>query len=198
MYSEIIYNPEIIESLAPDEIIKILERATEILTEEPAYIKLNASEGEAVFIGDIHGDFSTTKHTVKNFFQQSNLNLIFLGDYIDREPEPEGSLYNLVYLCLLKINFPDRIFILKGNHEAHYSVYCHPYEFDSELIDIFGSIGIKIHDSAVSLFKEMPLMIQTINGVVASHAGFPLHGQKIDDKSRRDLIIDILWSDASV
>lgn len=198
MYSEIIHNPESIKSLEPDEIIKILERATEILTEEPPYIKLNASEGEAVFIGDTHGDFSTTKYTVKKFFQQGNVNLIFLGDYIDRETEPEGSLYNLVYLCLLKINFPDKIFILKGNHEAHYSVYCYPYEFDSELLDIFGKTGIKIHDAAVSLFKEMPLMIQTINGVVASHAGFPLHGQKIDDKSRRDLIIDILWSDASV
>lgn len=196
MQLEILYNPELIENLKPDDIIQVFKNTTKILTQEPPYIKLNFEEGEAIFIGDTHGDFSTTKYIVKKFFQQQNKNyLIFLGDYIDREPEPEGSLYNLIYLCLLKISFPDRIFLLKGNHEAHYSVFCYPYEFDKELIDIFGSTGAKIHDAAISLFKEMPLMLQTINGVVASHAGFPLHGQQINDKSKQDLIVEILWSD---
>lgn len=199
MQLEVLYNPELIENLEPDSIIQVFKTTTEILKQEHPYIKLNFVEGEAVFVGDTHGDFSTTKYIVKRFFLQETKNcLIFLGDYIDREPEPEGSLYNLLYLCLLKLNFPDRIFLLKGNHEAHYSVFCYPYEFDKELIDIFGKTGIKIHDTAISLFREMPLMIQTTNGIVASHAGFPFHGQQIDDKSKQDLILEILWTDAAI
>lgn len=199
MQLEVLYNPELIENLEPESIIQVFKTATEILRQEPPYIELNFLEGEAVFVGDTHGDFSITKYIVKRFFLQESKNyLIFLGDYIDREPEPEGSLYNLLYLCLLKINFPDRVFLLKGNHESHYAVFCYPYEFDKELIEIFGSTGSKIHDAAIFLFREMPLMIKTINGVVASHAGFPFHGQPIDDKSEKELIIEILWSDAAI
>ncbi|HHW20858.1 metallophosphoesterase family protein [Thermodesulfovibrio thiophilus] len=199
MLLEALYNPDLLEKLDPDGIIEVFEATTEILRQEPPYVKLNYFEGEAVFAGDTHGDFSTTKYIIKKFLtNKTEQYLIFLGDYIDREPEPEGSLYNLLYLCLLKINIPDRVFLLKGNHEAHYSVFCYPYAFDRELIEIFGNFGIKIHNAAVSLFKEMPLMIKTTNGVIASHAGFPLHGQEINDKSRQDLIIDILWSDADI
>lgn len=197
MLSEVLYNPELLENFDPDSIIEVFKTANEVLKKEPPFINLSFPEGEAIFVGDTHGDFSTTKYIVKRFLQQKNI-LIFLGDYIDREPEPEGSLWNLVYLCLLKINFPDRVFLLKGNHEANYAVECLPYEFDQELIDIFGSTGVKIHDAAVSVFKEMPLMIKTINGVLAAHGGFPMEGQKIDDKSRKDLIIDILWADPQI
>jgi len=199
MLSEVLYNPEKVQEFDPDEIISIFESAYSFLRQEPAFINIAQKEGEVTFVGDTHGDFSVTKLIVKRFLEESeNRYLIFLGDYIDREPEPEGSLYNLIYLCLLKINFPQRVFLLKGNHEAHYSFYFHLYEFDRELIDIFGSFGLKIHNSAVEVFKEMPLMIKTQNGIIASHAGFPLHGQIVNHKSRQDLIIDILWSDPAI
>lgn len=193
------YNSDSLKSFAPDEIIKIFRKTAEILKKEAPLIRLSLSEGEAKFIGDTHGDFSTTKYIVREFLEDTESQyLIFLGDYIDREPEPEGSFLNLLYLCLLKINFPEKVFLLKGNHEANYAVECFPYEFDQELVDIFGSYGFKIHEEAVNVFREMSLMIQTQNGVIAAHGGFPLRGQKINDKSKKDLIIDILWSDPAI
>ncbi len=199
MLLEVLYNPDLLRDFGVQDIIEIFKNVSEVMAKEPAFIKLNIQQGEAMFVGDTHGDFSTTKYIVKKFLNASgNQYLIFLGDYVDREPEPEGSLWNLVYLCLLKINFQARVFLLKGNHEANYAVECFPYEFNEELIELFGSRGTKIHDAAVSVFQEMPLMLQTLNGVVAAHAGFPMRGQKIDDKSRKDLIIDILWADPDV
>ncbi|WP_353683577.1 metallophosphoesterase family protein [Thermodesulfovibrio sp. 3907-1M] len=196
MFSEVLYNTELLNDFEPEDIIEVFKNTTEVLAKEPAFIKPDLQEGKAVFVGDTHGDFSTTKYIVKRFLNASGKQyLVFLGDYVDREPEPEGSLWNLVYLCLLKINFPERVFLLKGNHEANYAVECFPYEFNEELIEIFGSTGVKIHEAAVSVFKEMPLMLQTLNGVVAAHGGFPMRGQKIEDKSREDLIMDILWAD---
>jgi len=199
MLSEVLYNPEFIKKLLPDEIIEIYQKTGAFLKTDSAFIKLHASQGYVIFAGDTHGDFSTTTYIVKRFIENPDkYYIVFLGDYIDREPEPEGSLWNLTYLCILKINFPERVFLLKGNHEAHYAFYCHPYEFDQELIDIFGSYGVSIHSEAVRLFKEMPLMLQTSNGIVASHGGFPLRGQKVNDKSKEDLIVDILWADAEI
>ncbi len=198
MHSEVIYRPELILKFDPDSIIEVFEQTAKFLSKEPPLLNLKEETGEAIFVGDTHGDFTSTKHVAKKFLGNEKSYLIFLGDYIDREPEPEGSLYNLLYICLLKLNFPDRVFILKGNHEAHYAVFCYPYEFDQVLIHIFGTFGRDIHDVAVEVFKEMPLMIKTQNGVVASHAGFPLQEQQINEKSRRDLILDILWADAEI
>lgn len=199
MLSEALYNPVLLKELEPEKIIEIFNEAANSLKKDAPFIKLNYWEGEITFVGDTHGDFTTTQYIVKRFLSSPEQKyIVFLGDYIDREPEPEGSLYNLLYLCLLRINFPETVFLLKGNHEANYAVLCYPYEFEEELVSIFGSFGFKIHKSAVSVFKEMPLMIQTKNGVVASHAGFPLRAQQIDDKSREDLIIDILWSDPAI
>lgn len=198
MLSEVIYNPDIVRNFEPEKIIDSLILGAEILCKEPPFLTLKVENGKAIFVGDTHGDFSVTKQIARRFLKERENYLIFLGDYIDREPEPEGSLYNLLYLCLLKVNFPERVFLLKGNHEAHYSVFCSPYEFDITLIEIFGNYGNKIHKAAIEFFKEMPLMLKTENGIIASHAGFPMHGQAVNDKSRRDLVIDILWADAQI
>lgn len=197
MPSEVLYNSDFL-SHDPEDIIEIFNSCTEILKKDPPFIFLGENQGEIIFIGDTHGDFSTTKFIADSFLKNQVKYLVFLGDYVDREPEPEGSLFNLLYICFLKINFPNRVFILKGNHEANYAVCCHPYEFEQNLIDIFGKRGREIHKYAVELFKEMPLMFQSSNGIVASHAGFPMGRQKIDDKSREDLILDILWADADI
>ncbi len=195
MLSEVVSNPDLVREFGPDDIIESLSKAKEVLFEEPPFLNLKSSEGEAIFIGDTHGDFRVTKHITQRFIKESDKLLIFIGDYIDREPEPEGAIYNVVFLCILKTLFPNRVYLLKGNHEAHYAVFCYPYEFDKVLIDTFGSFGVKIHKIAVEVFREMPLMIKTKNGVIASHAGFPMNSKLIDDKSRRDLILDILWAD---
>jgi hypothetical protein len=196
MFLEILSNPDLIREFDLEEIEEVFISAIEVLKKEPPFLYLNAFKGEAVFIGDTHGDFLVSKYIARKYSPETDRYLIFLGDYIDREPEPEGALYNLLYLCFLKIKFSDRVFLLKGNHEANYAVSCYPYEFDQILIELFGAKGRQLHSITTQLFKEMPLMIKTENGIVASHAGFPLHGQKVDDKSREDLIIDILWADA--
>lgn len=198
MHLEDLYNHGLIVSFEPEEVIETFISGKKILNKEPPFLHLKAQTGEAIFIGDTHGDFSATRYIANRFIKNSDKYLIFLGDYIDREPEPSGSFFNLLYLCLLKIHFPDRVFLLKGNHEAHYSVFCSPYEFEENLIDIFGNHGFKIHNIVTEFFREIPLMLKTGNGIIASHAGFPMHGQSIDDKSRKDLIIDILWADADV
>jgi predicted phosphodiesterase len=66
-------------------------------------------------IGDLHQDensFFAILETTR-FFEE-DINLIFLGDYIDRGKNP-WLINKLLYL---KNEFKDRVFLLRGNHET--------------------------------------------------------------------------------
>jgi protein phosphatase len=105
---KIVNNPDEVTSLNRNEIEESLWQVKQIFNKERALVDL---DGDVVFVGDTHGDFETTKSIVKNFFDADYL--VFLGDYIDREPVQWGSIYNITYLLLLKYRFPKKIIFLK-------------------------------------------------------------------------------------
>ena len=81
-------------------------------------------------IGDIHGMYEKLKKLMdKVKFDPTEDLLIFLGDYIDRGPQP---LECLNYVMRMQEQFPQRVICLKGNHEA----MCTNYYWFKE--DIFG------------------------------------------------------------
>jgi len=190
----IIDDPDLVASLDEMDIEEYLERVNLVLKTENALIEL---DGNVVFIGDTHGDFETTKVIVHRFFDMDHL--VFLGDYIDREPIKWGSIYNITYLLILKICYPEKIFLLKGNHECNYAIPCFPYEFEGEIIQRFGSS--KLHDKYVEAFSAMPLMVQA-NNVYAAHGGI-LKGADLErlrkvEKNDIQAIESIVWSDPKI
>lgn len=190
----VIYNPDNVASLDEREIEECLERVIPIVEKEKAMVEL---DGNAAFVGDTHGDFETTKSIVKRFFDDSNL--VFLGDYIDREPARWGSIYNITYLLSLKCRYPEKIFLLKGNHECNYDIPCVPYEFEGEIIQRFGSL--RLHKKYVEVFSSMPLMVLTKN-IFAAHGGI-LKGANLErliKLEKNDLIAirSIVWSDPTI
>ena len=103
-------------SFSKELIRQTVGRAGAIMLKEPNLVKL---DGKATIVGDIHGQFFDLCAMIRKIDQISdddeNNKLLFLGDYVDRGPYgPEVVLY----LLTLKIRYPDKVVLLRGNHES--------------------------------------------------------------------------------
>jgi len=192
--NKILKKPDNVAYLHKDEILGILRTVTPHFEEEKALIEL---DGKIAFIGDIHGDFSIMKAIVKQFFDYDHL--VFLGDYIDREPVKWGSIHTITYLLLLKCCFPKKIILLKGNHECNYLIPCFPYQFKDELFQRFRSS--ELHTGFTKAFSEMPLMVLS-HRIFAAHGGIikgvDLQGLKKIEKNDTTAVEALVWSDPTL
>ena len=192
--NKVIDDPDFVDSLNENEIGTFLGKVKPVLEKEKALIEL---DGKVVFVGDTHGDFNTTKAIIERFFNYDYL--VFLGDYIDREPVKWGSIYNITYLLLLKYSYPEKIILLKGNHECNYIIPCFPYEFEEEIIQRYGSSNL--HNKYTEIFSLMPLIVLA-NNVFAAHGGilkgFDLKSLRNIDKNNATAIEPLVWSDPAL
>jgi hypothetical protein len=97
MKKRVLRDPDCVADFHDDDIVGVLRTVQPLFKEEKALIEL---DGTVVFVGDIHGDFQTTKAIIQSFFDCDHV--VFLGDYIDREPVQWGSILTMTYLLLLK------------------------------------------------------------------------------------------------
>ncbi|MEA2053586.1 MAG: metallophosphoesterase [Candidatus Thermoplasmatota archaeon] len=175
-----------------DELKECIHDVTRIMMKEPSLIEIKE---KIMIAGDTHGDLVVTKAIVKQFFDKGFHYLVFLGDYIDRHPpDTDSSIPNMNYLIFLKREFPEKIILLKGNHETNYAMPCYPYTFREEVENVYPGM----HENYVELFKNMPLMVLS-NKIFAAHGGilkgFNLHALKNTDKNDIYAIESLVWSD---
>lgn len=92
--------------------MKIIKKGIDILKNEPNLIKISEP---VVVVGDIHGQYYDLVHMLNKAGHPSKLNYLFLGDYVDR------GIFGLECIMLLisiKINYPKKFMLLRGNHES--------------------------------------------------------------------------------
>ncbi len=103
------------------------------------------------YIGDTHGAFSEAQTIVRYFERILNhpssksIRIIFLGDYVDRNP---NDLENLTLIIAFWLKYPENVIILRGNHEdIKINQY---YGFIKNLTDTFV-----IEEWVKNLYKEI-------------------------------------------
>ena len=102
-----VYLPQLTET----DILLIIQQASKLFSEEP--IILNISH-DIICVGDLHGHIFDLFRIFNHYGLPPFNRYLFHGDIVDRG---EFSVETLVLLLLLKIQFPDYIYIIRGNHE---------------------------------------------------------------------------------
>ncbi|MBD3230579.1 MAG: hypothetical protein GF329_20535 [Candidatus Lokiarchaeota archaeon] len=196
----ILNNPDLISELKIEEINEIISRANDILKNEPNIVKLNHKKND-LYIGDIHGKFESIK-AIQKLIQQNNYqyygNIVFLGDYVDRGPRQVDSIN---YVLLLKIQFPNKVFLLRGNHET--VSMNKSYGFYNLILREFDE---SIYNSYKKIYGSIPLATSTDTGVLAIHGGVPENIPTLRQLDRIDrftadvdfddlIFMQLLWND---
>lgn len=139
----------------------LFKKVEEILEGEPRLIHL-PSHGKVVFIGDTHGDLDATERIAERYLKEP-YRIVFLGDYVDRGYFSEENIDTLLHL---KLEHPDKIFLLAGNHEGYMVKEFSPANF-------WETLSIGERESYGFLFSKFPLVATSQNGILALHGGLP-------------------------
>lgn len=138
------------------------------IKKEPNLMKVSEP---VVIVGDIHGQYYDLCHMLEKAGDPKNINYLFLGDYVDR-----GIFGTRVLLVLLamKINYPQKVILLRGNHESRSMT--ENFTFRQEVIDQYDE---EIYDLFMELFDSMPLACVIDDKYLAMHGGISPELDKI-------------------
>jgi protein phosphatase len=155
-------------------------------------------------IGDTHGDWRSTQAAMEWFLDAPGERaFVGLGDYVDRAPadSPAGSAVNALYLLSVKARFPERVFLLQGNHEAYRRMPGYPHTLPDEMAARWGE-DRRRYIRLLALLERGPLAAYTPSGAFLAHGGFPsrLATPWTDRFSTVDetLFVELLWRDIAV
>ena len=180
-------------NIKEDECNYVIDKSYEVLQKEDSLLKI---EAPLYICGDIHGQYYDLLRVfdILNYPPQSTF--LFLGDYVDRGKQ---SLECLLLLLSLKIKYPDKIFLLRGNHEC---------EALNKIYGFFDEckrrLSIKCFKKITNLFNIMPISALINENILCMHGGLSKDLQNIEQINKilrpteipdEGLLCDLLWSD---
>ncbi|KAK5947407.1 phosphoprotein phosphatase PP4 catalytic subunit [Knufia obscura] len=109
-------------------------RARELLIEEANVVTVDAP---VTICGDIHGQFHDLMELFRVAGDVPDTSYLFMGDFVDRG---FYSLESFLLLLCLKVRYPDRITLIRGNHESRQITTV--YGFYDECVRKYGSANV--------------------------------------------------------
>jgi len=161
--------------------------------------------GEAIIVGDLHGDLKSLVHILEasNFLSKaksgSDVLLVFLGDYGDR-----GAYSPEVYYVVLKLKemFPERVILMRGNHEGPPDLLASPHDLPIQMKNKFREKGQEAYLKLRELFNHLYTGVIIKERYVLLHGGAPSQAVSISDIAyahethpRERHLEEILWND---
>ncbi|TYH14886.1 hypothetical protein ES288_A05G000500v1 [Gossypium darwinii] len=202
--------------LSEQEVRALCDKAKEILMDES---NVQPVKIPVTICGDIHGQFhdlaelfeleGSTIHSYQpqpmifqlyRFFFFINLldvcpdtNYLFMGDYVDRG---YYSVETVTLLVALKVRYPQRITILRGNHESRQITQV--YGFYDECLRKYGnanvwkslliySVVLKVESEIFCLHGGLSPSIETLDNI--------RNFDRVQEVPHEGPMCDLLWSD---
>ncbi|KAF7070218.1 hypothetical protein CFC21_075760 [Triticum aestivum] len=187
-----------------NEIADLCDSAERIFSSEPSVIKLKAP---IKIFGDLHGQFGDLMRLFDEYGAPSTagdiayIDYLFLGDYVDRG---QHSLETITLLLALKVEYPQNVHLIRGNHEA--ADINALFGFRIECIERMGERdGIWTWHRVNRLFNWLPLAALIEKKIICMHGGIGRsinHIEQIENLQRpitmeagSVVLMDLLWSD---
>ncbi|KAM3724898.1 Serine/threonine-protein phosphatase PP1-gamma [Dirofilaria immitis] len=174
---------------------RMIARSKEILQDECSLLEITVPVN---ICGDIHGQYVDLLRIFQQCGRPPHERYLFMGDYVDRGP---NSLEVICLLLLLKIRFPTKIFLLRGNHEC--SFVNQTYGFRDELNDRFNDDNA-LWNKFQDLFNWLPFAAYVSKRILCMHGGLSPKMTNLDilrnlkrptDPINDSIEVDLLWSD---
>lgn len=182
------------ELLEENQIKIICLAARNLLLEEPNVIETQAP---IIVVGDVHGQFYDLIELMKIGGPVPDMTYLFLGDYVDRGP---CCIETITYLTLLKVLYPNRIYLMRGNHETRSITQV--YGFFAECQRKYG--GPAVWQYFTDLFDFLPVAALIQNTYFCVHGGLSPSISVVDEVRKINRIqeipheggfADLMWSD---
>ena len=163
------------EQFAKD-LFKLCQKVRHVLEREPRVVYL---QSPAYIFGDIHGNLEDLHFFSDNIWRLGMSltagNFLFLGDYVDRGM---SCLEVTAYLLAMKLQLPNKVYLLRGNHETrdvngweeHYGERSFIYQCRKRFGD---DIGYRIWEACNQVFDRLPLAGVVDQDIFCVHGGIP-------------------------
>ncbi|XP_049849839.1 uncharacterized protein LOC126320404 [Schistocerca gregaria] len=178
---------------------EILTRTRHILMNEKNVLYIRAP---IYIIGDIHGQFYDLVRILElvGLLGSGRHHYLFLGDYVDR------GMFSCEVCFLLfafKIRYPDKVFLLRGNHETRAMSSYHNFQKE-----VMYKYDAKMYELFMEVFDHLPLAAvveaPNLDRFFCAHGGISPHFKTIEEIQCIDRvqeppdegpICDLVWSD---
>jgi len=194
------------------ELLLLCDTVVEVLRREGSLVEVPLP---CRVYGDIHGQlldllefFNAFSWPDKRRGDIFSMNYVFLGDFVDR------GAYSCDVVCLLfslKILYPSRIYLVRGNHEDRLMNI--NYGFHADCMRKFAHEGEDVWERVNDVFEFLPISALVDGAILCIHGGIGDTISSIDDlrgipkpiqvaaeidanTTRQDrMVLDALWSD---
>ncbi|WOL03296.1 serine/threonine-protein phosphatase PP1-like isoform X1 [Canna indica] len=179
--------------LSESEIRQLCIEAKSVFLSQPNLLDVHAP---IKICGDIHGQYLDLLKLFEKGGFPPHSSYLFLGDYVDRGKQ---SLETICLLLAYKVKYPDKVFLLRGNHE------------DAKINRVYGfydeckrRFNVRLWKTFCDCFNCLPMAALIDEKILCMHGGLSPELDNLDQIRNVErpaeipdygLLCDLLWAD---